>query len=46
MLVWRPSWISAHCIALSFFVIILFEFLRPKNRGVDTEMNLLGMTPA
>ena len=46
MLVWRPSWISVHCIALSFFAIILFEFLIPKNLGVDTEMNLLGMTPA
>ena len=42
MLVWRPSWISVHCIALRFFVIILFEFLIPKNLGVDTKMNLLG----
>ena len=42
MLVWRPSWISVHCIALMFFVIILFEFLIPKNLGVDTKINLPG----
>ena len=42
MLAWRPSWISVHCIALRFFVIILFEFLIPENLGVDTKMNLLG----
>ena len=42
MLVWRPSWISVHCVALRFFVIIFFEFLIPKNPGVDTKMNFQG----
>ena len=36
MLVWRPSWISVHCIALRFLVIILLEFLISKNLGVET----------
>ena len=38
----RPSWISAHLLALTFLIIFSFEFLIHKNLSVDTKMNILG----
>ena len=31
-----------HCVALMFFCFYFFEFVIPKNLGVDTKMNILG----
>ena len=36
LLAWRQSWMSARCIALDLFSIII-----PRNPGVDTEINIL-----